>query len=499
MTLVPDRHTTDPTPTPTPTPTATATTDPTTDPTTAPPMIHPAHPDQGAPAVNPPATTNQPERRSATRPVLDLPTAIAVIGTGYVGLTTGAGFALLGHRVVCVDVDAAKVARLAAGECPILEAGLPEALAEGSRTRRLRFTTDAVGAVAEAEVVFLCLPTPEGADGSADVSAVLDAAAVLAPDLRQGTVVVTKSTVPVGTARRVRAAIGRDDIDVVSNPEFLREGTALQDFLGPDRIVVGADRPEAAQRVADLYRDVASPVVICGTAAAETIKYASNAFLATKVAFANTIAELCAAVDADAVEVLAGVGMDPRIGSQFLQPGPGYGGSCFGKDTKALVAIGRSVGLDMPIVEATIRSNVAHMSWVVDRVEQFIGRPVAGLRIAVWGLTFKAGTDDLRDSPALYVVEQLRARGAEIAAYDPGLDVDRPDVRLQGIERCTNLYNPCIGASALVVLTEWSCFAEADLDKVAELLSEGRVFDARRVLDPRDVRAAGLELAAVGR
>jgi UDPglucose 6-dehydrogenase len=424
---------------------------------------------------------------------------IAVIGTGYVGLTTGACLAHLGHHVVCADVDAAKLERLGRGELPILEEGLEELVVEGLGSGRLRFVLGAAAAVPGAEFVFLCLPTPQGGDGAADLSYVLAAVGEVAGLLEPGAVVVTKSTVPVGTAAKVAAALGRADVAVASNPEFLREGTAVADFLVPDRVVVGSDADGAAARVAGLYAGLPGEVVLTGAASAETIKYAANSFLATKIAYANSIAELCESVGADAAEVLPGIGLDDRIGPRFLTPGPGYGGSCFGKDTRALVAIGREAGVDLPIVSATIASNEAQMLRMANRAEALVGRPVGGMRIAVWGLTFKAGTDDLRESPALRIIEVLRSRMARVAAYDTAVGPTSDDRRLAGIELCGDPYTACRDASLLIVATEWPELAAADLGKVAECLARPRVLDTHNPLDPGAAPAAGLHLVGVGR
>jgi UDPglucose 6-dehydrogenase len=424
---------------------------------------------------------------------------IAVIGTGYVGLTTGACFAHLGHTVVCADVDAAKLERLRRAELPILEEGLEDLVVAGVGSGRLRFVLGAAAALSGAEFVFLCLPTPQGGDGAADLSYVLSASAEIGELVEPGAVVVTKSTVPVGTAARVAAALGRDDVAVASNPEFLREGTAVADFLHPDRIVVGSDTAGAAARVAELYAGLPGERVLTGAASSETIKYAANSFLATKVAFANSIAHLCEHVGADAGEVLHGMGLDDRIGARFLTPGPGYGGSCFGKDTRALVAIGREAGVELPIVSATITSNEDQMLRMADKAERLVGRPVGGMRIAVWGLTFKAGTDDLRDSPALRIIDVLRSRSAHVAAYDPAIGGRSVDRRLDGIELCADAYSACRGASLLIVATEWAEFADADLVKVAECLSHPRVLDTRNLLDVGSAAAAGLHLVGVGR
>ncbi|MGQ0743984.1 MAG: UDP-glucose dehydrogenase family protein [Acidimicrobiales bacterium] len=429
---------------------------------------------------------------------------IAVIGSGYVGLTTGACFARLGHTVVCADVVADKVEKLSRGEIPILEDGLGELVADGLSSGRLRFVLGAHHAVKTAEFVYLCVPTPQGEDGSADLSYVRAAAAEIGPLLTPGTVVVNKSTVPVGSAAMVEEVMGRDDLSVVSNPEFLREGTAVTDFMRPDRIVVGSDDQVAATRVAALYSSLGAPVLITGAASAETIKYAANAFLATKISFANAVANICEGVGADVRDVLLGMGYDRRIGFEFLKPGPGYGGSCFPKDTIALIRIAEDAGYDFGLLKAVTALNQAQFERVADRVVAQAGGSVDGLAVAAWGLTFKARTDDLRMSPALEVLHRLRERGARVRAFDPavhhGPEAASPDdPRLEGLEICADPYAACEGAVVLVVLTEWSEFRRLDFAKVSAAMAEPRVVDARNLLDPDALRRRGFTYVGVGR
>jgi len=427
---------------------------------------------------------------------------ICVVGSGYVGLTTAACFAHIGHDVVCTDIVADRVERLNAGECPILEQGLDNLLREGLSGGRLRFV---VGndAAAEAEFVYLCVPTPQGADGSADLSYIEAAAAEIGPLLAPDTVVINKSTVPVGSTRVVERVLGRSDVDVVSNPEFLREGTAVHDFLNPDRIVIGAENQAAAVRVASLYLGIAAPLIVTNPASAETIKYASNAFLATKISFTNAVAAVCEAVGADMNDVVLGMGYDRRIGSEFLRPGPGWGGSCFRKDSRALVRIAEDAGYDFELLKGVIAVNEEQFDRVAQRVIELAGGSVDGVQIAAWGLTFKARTDDLRESPALSIIERLRAAGATIRAYDPSIPDGRVTGRraaiLDGIELAADPYAACEGAAALVVLTEWDEFRWLDFDKVAGVMSALRVVDARNLLDRESLRRRGFAYAGIGR
>ncbi|HTF54355.1 MAG TPA: UDP-glucose/GDP-mannose dehydrogenase family protein, partial [Pseudonocardia sp.] len=352
---------------------------------------------------------------------------IAVIGAGYVGLTTGACLASLGHRVVCADVDAEKIARLRDGDVDILEPGLTELVAEGMAAGRLSFVLGAreaiapVGAVEEpVEVMFLCVPTPMGEGGAADLAAVEAVAHEVRDLLPRGCVVVNKSTVPVGTAARTRQLLGRRDVAVVSNPEFLREGSAVHDFLNPDRIVVGCDQQDAAERVAALYSRLGAPTLLTDAASAELVKYAANCFLAMKLSYVNAMAELCERLGADVQEVTEGMGYDRRIGQAFLKPGPGWGGSCLPKDTHALMQICDAAGFEFPLLDASLQTNQRQSGRMVAKVRAAVGGSLAGKRIGLLGLTFKAGTDDLRDSPALAVAAGLLAEGAELTGFDPG-------------------------------------------------------------------------------
>ena len=426
---------------------------------------------------------------------------IAVIGAGYVGLTTAACFAHLGHRVVCADVVPEKVERLSRGDIPILEAGMPELVREGIDGGRLSFVLGAGAAVAGAEFVYLCVPTPQTDDGSADLSYIRSAAAEIGPLLAPESIVVNKSTVPVGSARVVEEVLGRDDVSVVSNPEFMREGSAVHDCLNPDRIVIGSHDQVAGARVAALFSALRAPVIVTDPASAETIKYASNAFLAAKVTFANAVANVCEGVGADVRDVLLGMGYDKRIGFEFLKPGPGYGGSCFPKDIRALIRIAEDAGYDFGLLRGVDAVNDQQFARVVEKVERMAGGSVDGHVIAAWGLTFKARTDDLRQSPALEVLHRLVERGAQVQAYDPAVEraAAESDHRLKGIAVGADPYGVCDGATVLVVLTEWDEFRRLDFAKVADALAEQRVVDARNLLDPAALRRRGFAYEGIGR
>ena len=423
---------------------------------------------------------------------------IAIIGTGYVGLTSGACLAHLGHDVVCADVDADKVARLSAGEVRTVEAGLGDLVAEGQAAGRLRFTDDVADAVAGREVVILCVPTPHAPDGSVDLSAVETAATAIGPALEPGAVVVDKSTVPVGTTHLVAGLLDRDDVSVASNPEFLREGTAVADFLGPDRIVVGADDDRTREVVRSLYDGVDAPVVLTDPASAETIKYAANAFLVTKLSFANAIAAVCEAVGADIDDVVLGLGYDDRIGANHLRPGPGWGGSCFPKDSRALIHQAGQAGYDFRFLDSAIEVNRQQFDRMVDKVRRAVGGDLSGRTVAVWGLTFKAGTDDLRDSPALEVIDRLLAAGAAVRAHDPTVVAHRDPVPAT-VDLVVDPVAACVGADALVVLTEWPEYAAVDPAAAVAGLVGQAVVDTRNLLDPGPWRTLGCGFEGVGR
>ena len=419
---------------------------------------------------------------------------IAVIGTGYVGLTTGARFAHIGHEVVCADIDAEKIARLNAGEVPILEPGLDELVAAGVAEGRLRFVVGAAEAVRDCEFAYLCVPTPQDAVGAADLSYIEAAAAEIAPLLPAGAIVVNKSTVPVGSTHVVERALKRQDIKVVSNPEFLREGSAVHDFLNPDRVVIGTDDRSSAVRVASLFLGLTAPVIVTDPASAETIKYAANSFLATKLSFINAMAAVCEAVGADINDVVLGMGTDPRIRADFLKPGPGWGGSCLPKDTQALVHIAEDAGYDFGLLKGVIAANVDQFERVVHRAAQMVGGSLDGIKVAAWGLTFKANTDDLRASPALEIISKLRGRGAVVRAFDPAIHRS-----VEGIPVADSAYTAVVDAELIVVLTEWDEFRSLDFEKLADLMATPRIFDTRNILDQPALSKLGFEVEAIGR
>ncbi len=428
------------------------------------------------------------------------PRAVAVIGAGYVGLPTAATLAHFGHTVVLAERDGTKLALLRLGRLPIVEAGLDDLVAEGVAAGRLSFTDSAVEAVAGADFVFLCVPTPQRADGSADVSYVQAAAKEIATHLTPDAIVVNKSTVPVGSASLVDQMIGRSDIRVVSNPEFLREGTAVRDSLNPDRIVVGADDPASAASVGELFWATGAPLIVTDTTTSETIKYASNAFLATKLSFVNALAGLCEEVGADARDVLLGLGYDKRIGFEFLRPGPGWGGSCLPKDTRALLHIADTAGYDFSLLAGTIASNEEQLARVVGKVEAAAGGTLDGVAVAVWGLTFKANTDDRRDSPSVLVTRRLLELGAHVQAFDPTVppQEDTPE-DLRGVELKGDPYEAVAGAQVLVVLTEWDTFRWLDYTRVHADMAVPAIVDARNLLDPAAVRRIGFSYSGIGR
>jgi UDPglucose 6-dehydrogenase len=419
---------------------------------------------------------------------------IAVIGAGYVGLTTAACFSHLGHDVICADIDEARIAQLTRGEMPIVEAGLEALVREGLEGGRLSFVVGAAHAVPSAEFAYLCVPTPQDDDGAADLSYIEAAAREIGPRLPSGAVVVNKSTVPVGSTRVVERVLGRDDVVVVSNPEFLREGSAVHDFLNPDRIVIGSDDQSAAVRVASLYIGVTAPIIVTDPPSAETIKYAANAFLAAKVSFVNAIAAVCDAVGADVKDVVLGMGYDKRIGHEFMKPGPGYGGSCLPKDTRALVQIADSAGYSFDLMRGVITVNEDQFHRVAAKVRDMAGGTLEGVKVAVWGLTFKARTDDTRESPALRIVSLLADQGAEVQAYDPA--VKGP---VGAVVPAADPYSVCDGARVLAVLTEWDDFRWLDFDKVAGLMETPRVVDARNLLDRAALERRGFSYVGIGR
>ncbi|MGZ4737696.1 MAG: UDP-glucose dehydrogenase family protein [Ilumatobacteraceae bacterium] len=425
-------------------------------------------------------------------------TKIAVIGTGYVGLTTGACFAHMGHQVVCADIDPVKVESLRNGVITIVELGLQELVDEGLAGGRLSFVLGAASAAKDCEVAFLCVPTPQGEDGSADLSYIETAAREIGPVLPYEAVVVNKSTVPVGSAKSVERVMGRADVKVVSNPEFLREGSAVQDFLKPDRVVIGCDDQSAALKVSSLYERIGAPVIITDPASAETIKYAANSFLATKLSFINAIAAICEGVGADVNDVVVGMGSDRRIGQDFLRPGPGWGGSCFGKDARALLKIANDAGYHFDLLDGVIAVNEEQFDRVTDKIRVAAGGDLSKATVAVWGLTFKARTDDLRESPSLAIITRLVAAGATVQAYDPTVGSAKPGMPV-GITISDSAYSACNGADVLAVLTEWDEFRWLDIAEVKALMHGHAMVDARNLLERNAWRRAGFECQGIGR
>ena len=430
---------------------------------------------------------------------------VAVIGSGYVGLVTGACFAEFGVDVTCVDVDAAKVDRLSRGENVIYEPGLDQLLKKNLQAGRLRFTTDIKEASERALVIFLAVGTPPKVDGSADLSFVEEATRSIAEHMDSYKVVATKSTVPVGTGRQLTAIIREHQkkpvgFSVVSNPEFLREGAAINDFMRPDRVVIGSGDQEAIAIMRDLYRPlylIETPFVITSVEGAELIKYAANAFLAIKISFINEIANLCERVGCDVHEVARAIGMDRRIGSKFLHPGPGFGGSCFPKDTQALSAIAREHSSSSRIVDAAIEVNREQRLSMAPKIERLVGG-LQGKRIAVLGLAFKPETDDMRDAPSIDIIRGLMERGALISAYDPVATKEARKV-LPDIEYAEDEYSAATGADALVFVTEWNQFRALDMERIHDLMRAPRIADLRNIYEPADMRALGFEYIGVGR
>ena len=419
---------------------------------------------------------------------------IAVIGAGYVGLVTAAGLAYLGHTVRAGERDVNKLAMLERGEIPFYEADLDRLVSEGIANNLLSFHSDNREAIDGARVVFVALPTPPDEDGSADTSYIEAALDDVGPVLEPGSVVVLKSTVPVGSVARFQAQLDGlgATAHVVSNPEFLREGSAVGDFLHPDRIVIGTRSQEAAEVMLELYQSLQAPVVVTDPPSSEMIKYASNAYLATRITFANAIANLSEAVGADVKDVLLGMGYDRRVGFHFLNPGPGYGGSCFPKDTQALVAIADAAGYDFSLLRGVIEVNELQRQRVMDKVRRAVGS-LEGSTVGLWGLAFKAGTDDIRESPAVFLAEELMDAGAAVYAYDPKA------APVGGVVRMDDPLDAVKGADVLVIATEWPEFQSIDLRAVRDAMAEPRIIDARNMLDPDAVRRLGMEYEGIGR
>jgi UDPglucose 6-dehydrogenase len=431
---------------------------------------------------------------------------ITVIGAGYVGLVSAACFSDFGYEVTCVDRDARKVAALENGKIPIYEQGLEPVVASNRQAGRLTFTEDLKGAVASADVVLIAVGTPtrEG-DDAADLSYVYAAGEEIARAMKGYTVIVTKSTVPVGTAARLREIIAKArpdcDFDVASNPEFMREGSAVEDFQRPDRVVIGVNSERAEKVLRQLYRPLTAknvPLVVASCEAAEVIKYAANTFLATRIAFVNQLADLCEKVGADVQDVARGMGLDKRIGLQFLNPGPGFGGSCFPKDTRALAHTARQHGSPFTIVENVIGSNETRKRALADRIQQSAGGTLKDKKIALLGIAFKAETDDIRDAAALTVIPELQKRGAAIAAFDP-VAMENGRQAFQSVQWCADAYSAAIGVDAVVILTEWNVFRGLDLKRLARDMRAPVMVDFRNLFTVSDVKDSGLAYHSIGR
>jgi UDPglucose 6-dehydrogenase len=431
---------------------------------------------------------------------------IAMIGTGYVGLVSGACFSEFGVSVTCVDKDVSKIARLKQGEIPIYEPGLDQIVDSNVRAGRLEFTTDLATAVKGADAVFIAVGTPSRrGDGHADLSYVFGAAEEIARALTGYAVVVTKSTVPVGTGRRVAEIIRKTrpeaQFDVVSNPEFLREGSAIQDFMRPDRVVIGCESERAKDVMRELYRPlylIETPMIFTTIETAELTKYAANSFLATKISFINEVADLCEQLGADVQDVARGIGLDGRIGRKFLHAGPGYGGSCFPKDCLALVRTAQEAGAPVSLIETTVKVNETRKEKMAARIIRACGGSVEGKTIAVLGLTFKPNTDDMRESASLAIIPALRGAGATIRAFDPEGMVEAKKL-LEGVTFCEGAYDAMGGADAVVILTEWNEFRALDLRRVRELLRSPTIIDLRNIYKPADMADAGFYYFSIGR
>jgi UDPglucose 6-dehydrogenase len=430
---------------------------------------------------------------------------VAVIGTGYVGLVVGAGLAEMGNDVICADIDERKVAMLTAGEIPIYEPGLEPLVRRNVDGGRLRFTTDVGHAVRESDIIFIAVATPEGENGSADLKHVLDVAETIGRNMNNRKLVITKSTVPVGTADLVRGVIEAEsehEVHVCSNPEFLKEGAAVEDFMKPDRVVVGVDSEYARDVLDDLYEPfvrTGNPILFMDVASAEITKYAANAMLATRISFMNTIARLCGKVGADVDLVRAGIGSDERIGPAFLFPGVGYGGSCFPKDVRALVQTLTEAGIDAGLLEAVERVNLEQKRLLVDAVVERFGEDLTGRTLAVWGLSFKPGTDDMREAPSLVVIEGLLERGAQVQAHDPEAMEAARRVLGDRVQLTQTNYDAVHGADALLVITEWPPYRRPDFPRLKALMASPVVFDGRNVFDAGKMAEQGFEYWSVGR
>jgi len=430
---------------------------------------------------------------------------IAVVGTGYVGLVTGTCFAETGNQVICVDIDAKKVERMRQGEIPIYEPHLDVLFERNIKAGRLSFTTNLEEGIKEAEIIFLALPTPPGEDGSADLSYILGVAGQLGKIIEDYKVIVDKSTVPVGTAEKVRAAIAANaqvDFDVVSNPEFLREGFAVDDFMKPDRVVIGSSSAKAIKTMEQLYKPFVrqgNPIIFMDEKSAELTKYAANSFLATKITFMNEIANFCELVGADVDKVRIGIGSDDRIGKRFLFPGIGYGGSCFPKDVQALVKSGNENSFSFEILKAVMEVNESQKTILMPKIRNFFRGNLSGKKIAIWGLAFKPDTDDIREAPALYIIDELLKDGAEVVAYDPEAMGNVKTLLGDKIGFVENEYDAIDKADALVICTEWGVFRNPDFDKISTMLKDKVIFDGRNLFDLNEMTEKGFFYSSIGR
>ena len=429
---------------------------------------------------------------------------ICVMGTGYAGLVTGTCLADFGNAVVCVDIDEDRIAQLAAGQVPIYEPGLQEMLERNARLDRLSFSTELGFAIKSSEIVFICVGTPSLPSGEVDMSFVHVAAESIGGYMEDYKIIVNKSTVPAGTGDQVatiiRSKCDHDDFDVVSNPEFLREGSAIDDFMNPDRVVIGASSERAMEAIVDVYRPLYQndvPMVLTDVESSEMIKYASNALLAAKISFINEIAGICEAYGADVTEVARGIGLDDRIGPRNLSAGPGYGGSCFPKDVAALAATALGRGVDVPLIQSIAQTNARQKRRMVDKLRGLIG-DFSGQTVCVLGLSFKANTDDLREAPSLELIETLLAEGATVRAYDPA-SMEQAQQLFADLTCCPDPYEAARGADGLVLMTEWNEFRNIDMPRIRELLTQPRLLDCRNLYDPHDMQELGFAYACVGR
>jgi UDPglucose 6-dehydrogenase len=430
---------------------------------------------------------------------------IAVIGTGYVGLVSGTCFAETGNTVTCVDINAEKIAQMQQGVIPIYEPGLEVIFERNIKSGRLKFTTNITEAIEKAKIIFLALPTPPGEDGSADLSYVLGVAEQLGKIMKEYKVIVDKSTVPVGTSEKVHAAIAKNasvEFDVVSNPEFLREGAAVEDFMKPDRVVVGTDSPRAKEIMQQLYEPYVrqgNPIIFMDERSAEMTKYAGNAYLATRITFMNEIANLCEKLGADVDMVRKGIGSDKRIGSRFLFPGVGYGGSCFPKDVQALSRMAGEYAYDFSVLDAVMAVNDKQRMVIANKIKAYFGESIRGRKIAIWGLAFKPNTDDIREAPAIYTMNALLEAGAEITVFDPEAMPNMKKIFGDAIQFASNEYEAIENADALAIITEWTEFRTPDFEKMATLMKSKIIFDGRNLYSLKSLQDNGWYYNSIGR